>query len=235
MSRAPFSYAALLLLVMIQFCFHPSFALAKIGFTSADCSVPLVLAVDGTKSIHTPTSIDANSPLKVISYREFGDNVEHIEYPGGMVVGINGWLSSYDESVAIGIENLKSRLTRHEFECRSSSSYILLGYSQGARIVGDVASEIDTRTSGLPDDIRHRVQAYLYADPRQPITGIEVILSDKSPIPGITFSGERPPFAVVPVTWSCIPGDGVCDANPPIGLHTLIGYLKYHTDYASDS
>ncbi|MYV31203.1 hypothetical protein [Rhodococcus sp. JT-3] len=76
------------------------------------CTVPLVLAVDGTKGPHTPTSIDPTSPLHAIAgdYRALGYVVEHVEYPGGILAGIAGWTQNYDDSVAIGTSRLRERL-----------------------------------------------------------------------------------------------------------------------------
>ena len=54
---------------------------------------PLVLAVDGTKGPHTPTSLDPASPLNAIAddYLGLGYAVEHVEYPGGILAGVAGW------------------------------------------------------------------------------------------------------------------------------------------------
>lgn len=127
--------------------------------------VPLVLAVDGTKGPHTPTSIDPASPLNAIAgdYRALGYIVEHVEYPGGILAGVAGWTQNYDDSVAIGTSRLRDRIAVQEHMCSSSTRYVLLGYSQGARIVGDLAAEIDRGDLGT--DLAARVQVRLYADP----------------------------------------------------------------------
>lgn len=192
------------------------------------CPDTLVLAVDGTKSPRTPTSIDPASPLNRVAetHRRHGTVIEHVEYPGGIIAGVAGWTENYDDSVATGRDRLRTRIAEQERQC-ASTRYILLGYSQGARIVGDVASEIDTRSDG----VRDRTEVFLYADPRQPGTGIEVALAGEKPTRGITFSGERPPFRVVDVRWICHPTDGVCDAREPLGVDTVVGYLSTHTTY----
>lgn len=200
----------------------------------AECAETLVLAVDGTKGTKTETSIDPASPLNKIAdgYRDSVHHVEHIEYPGGMIKGIGGWSDSYDQSVAIGKSKLGARIVDEEARCGGSSKYVLLGYSQGARIVGDVASDIDRdQLSVVGPDLRHRVDVRLYADPRQPETGIEVALAGRKPTRDITFAGERPVFHDVPVIWICAPTDGVCDARKPLGVDTFVGYMTTHTTY----
>ncbi|MYV31202.1 hypothetical protein [Rhodococcus sp. JT-3] len=105
----------------------------------------------------------------------------------------------------------------------------MLRYSQGARIVGDLAAEIDRGDLGT--DLATRVQIRLYADPRQPQTGIEVALAGRKAPTGVTFTGERAPFRLVEVEWICAPTDGVCDAREPLGADTVAGYLMTHTSY----
>lgn len=195
------------------------------------CSVPLVLAVDGTKGPHTPTSIDPASPLNAIAddYLTLGYTVEHVEYPGGILAGVAGWTQDYDDSVAIGLSNLRDRIDAQERACGSSTRYVLLGYSQGARIVGDLAAEIDRGELG--EDLADRVQVRLYADPRQPQTGIEVALAGEKAPDGVTFMGERAPFQRLDIEWICAPTDGVCDAHEPLGPEAFVGYLATHTSY----
>lgn len=202
--------------------------------TTTRCAETITFAVDGTKGAGTATSIDPASPLNKIAdrYRDQTHRVEHVEYPGRMIKGIGGWSESYDQSVAIGISRLEARIAEEESNCGGSSNFVLLGYSQGARIVGDVASNIDSgRFVTESRDLASRVVVILYADPRQPETGIEVALAGVRSTSGITFTGERQPFSVVQVTWVCAPTDGVCDARKPLGVDTFMGYMTTHTNY----
>ncbi|MFJ6262912.1 PE-PPE domain-containing protein [Rhodococcus erythropolis] len=214
--------------IAIAVAFPQQYSSASIPDT---CTVPLVLAVDGTKGPHTPTSIDPASPLNAIAgdYHALGYVVEHVEYPGGILAGVAGWTQNYDDSVAIGTSRLRDRIAVQEHTCGSSTRYVLLGYSQGARIVGDLAVEIDRGEIGT--ELAARVQVRLYADPRQPKTGIEVALAGKRAPTGVTFAGERAPFRLVEVEWICAPTDGVCDAREPLGADTVAGYLMTHTSY----
>lgn len=176
--------------------------------------------MDGTKVPQTPTSLDPASPLNAIAddYLGLGYVVEHVEYPGGILAGVTGWTHSYDDSVAIGTSRLRNRIVSQERMCGLSTRYVLLGYSQGARIVGDLAA---------------RVKVRLYADPRRPKTGIEVALVGSEPRPASLSRGwgERAPFRLVEVAWICTPTDGVCDAREPLGAETFVGYLATHTSY----
>lgn len=199
------------------------------------CPTNLVLALDGTKGPTTPTSIDPESPLVGITdtYRAAPDTrVEHIAYPGGMIADALGWTANYDDSINTGKAALRARIAQQEQTCGHTTHYTLIGYSQGARIVGDVASEIDAdRVTDDGTDLQDRVRVELYSDPRQPTTGIEVVLADRDIFSGVTMAGERPTFRNIAVQWHCIPNDGVCDASDPVGADTLVGYLLNHTNY----
>lgn len=204
-------------------------------YTGPYCTPHLVLALDGTKGPVTPTSIDPRSPLNGVTdtYRAApGTLVEHIAYPGGMIADVYGWTMSYDESVEAGKNALRSRIAWQEQNCGPTTTYTLIGYSQGARIVGDVAVEMDSdRITDDGTDLQDRVHVHLYSDPRQPGTGIEVVLAGADIVDGVTFAGERPEIVNISVQWHCLPGDGVCDANDPVDSDTIVGYLLNHTRY----
>lgn len=212
-------------------------ASANPGWTP-ECHSILVLAVDGTKGPRTPTSIDPKSPLNRIAdtYRSVDDaSVEHIAYPGGMIAGLNGWQESYDRSVEIGKSNLRQRIADNEAQCGRSTQYVLLGYSQGARVVGDVTEEIlSDRPYGDGNDIADRLTARNYSDPRSS-TGVETLFPGEL-IPGVTLSGPRGPQAEEFIDNNCIKGDGVCDVKTPADgaawlFDSIIGYLLNHTAY----
>ncbi|AUS34618.1 hypothetical protein C1M55_28220 [Rhodococcus qingshengii] len=136
-----------------------------------------------------------------------GDTVTYVTYPATVL-----W-PSYDESVQAGEQALRADLAA------APPDSLVIGYSQGARIVGDVLTE--PQQSG--------VTGVVYADPRQAGSGVETQIE----LPGVlgaTMSGERAPFTV-PVESHCIPGDGVCDwhAGDPVG--SIVGYLELHTRY----
>ncbi|WP_424807313.1 cutinase family protein [Rhodococcus sp. 27YEA15] len=136
-----------------------------------------------------------------------GDTVTQVQYPASVV------RPTYDQSVAAGTVALRAALVN------APDDTLVIGYSQGARIVGDVLSEPqNARLSGV-----------LYSDPRQFGTGVEtkVVLPEAL---GATMTGERQKFTV-PVETKCISADGVCDwrTDDPVG--SIIGYLETHTTY----
>lgn len=212
-------------------------AAANPGWTP-ECHSILVLAVDGTKGPTTPTSVDPKSPLNRIAdtYRSIDDtSVEHIAYPGGMIPGVRGWNESYDESVKIGKSNLRTRIAQNEEQCGRDTNYVLLGYSQGARVVGDVAEEIlSDRPYGDGNDIADRMVARVYSDPRGP-SGVETLFPGEV-MPGITLNGPRGTEAQAFIESTCRPGDGVCDATTPEESATwifdiVIGFMLNHSNY----
>lgn len=194
------------------------------------CTVPLVLAVDGTKGPHTPTSIDPASPLNAIAgdYRALGYVVEHVEYPGGILAGVAGWTQNYDDSVAIGTSRLRDRIAVQEHTCGSSTD---TSSSGTPRVRASSGIWLRRSTAATSARISPPGPSPALRDPRQPQTGIEVALAGKRAPTGVTFTGERAPFRLVEVEWICAPTDGVCDAREPLGADTFAGYLMTHTSY----
>lgn len=135
-----------------------------------------------------------------------GDTVTYVRYPATVL-----W-PSYNHSVDAGKQALREALID------APEGTVVVGYSQGARIAGDVLAEPETVG----------VTGVLYSDPRQTGAGIETQLPFN--LPGATMTGERDPFAV-PVETHCIPTDGVCDWNNRDPLGSIIGYLNHHQTY----
>jgi hypothetical protein len=134
------------------------------------------------------------------------DTVTTIDYPGTLL-----W-PTYNRSVEAGKQALRDELAD------APEGTLVIGYSQGARVVGDVLTE--PQNEG--------VEGVLYSDPRETGQGIETQLPFN--LPGATMSGEREPFTV-PVESHCRPGDGVCDWDNGDVLGSTIGYLRYHGTY----
>jgi len=136
-----------------------------------------------------------------------GDTVTYIDYPATVL-----W-PSYDQSVQAGTQALRTELNN------APDGTLVIGYSQGARIVGDVLTEHQAA----------EVTGVLYSDPRNAGSGVETQIN----LPGIlgaTMYGERDDFTV-PVESKCIPTDGVCDWSNTDQLESVIGYLRNHTRY----
>lgn len=136
-----------------------------------------------------------------------GDTVTYIDYPATVL-----W-PSYDQSVQAGSQALRKELAD------APDDTLVVAYSQGARIAGDVLAE--PQNAG--------VTGVLYSDPRQAGSGVET----QTWLPGVlgaTMSGERGEFTV-PVESKCISGDGVCDWRNDDPLGSVVGYLQHHQHY----
>ncbi|OQM82040.1 PE-PPE domain-containing protein [Rhodococcus sp. 66b] len=136
------------------------------------------------------------------------DDIRVVDYPASVLI------PSYDISVATGSGNLRAALAEVD-----DDEVTVIGFSQGARIAGDVLTE--PQNAG--------VTGVLYSDPRQAGSGVET----QTWLPGVlgaTMSGERGEFTV-PVESKCIPGDGVCDWRNDDPLGSVVGYLQHHQHY----
>ncbi|WP_231611764.1 PE-PPE domain-containing protein [Rhodococcus sp. CX] len=204
---------------------------------TGSCPERFVLAVDGTKNVDSIDSLDPESPLAQISerYRQPGTIVEHIRYPAVVVPVPDSGSSkgsdgiAYDESKAIGKSRLREAITREHAVC-PNSELVVLGYSQGAAVAGDVLAEIAHDGSVPPD----RIRGVLYADPRDE-NGVESQFPGQV-APGITLTGGRHDFGDIRVDRVCLAGDAVCDARTPEDsehwlIEDLAGYLLLHTEY----
>jgi pimeloyl-ACP methyl ester carboxylesterase len=103
-------------------------------------------------------------------------------------------------TVALGTADTIATLEHIRAAC-PDSHVTLTGYSQGARIAGDVLE----KRPELADE------GVLVSDPRKAGSGIETQLPGV-PFMGADFAGEREPFTM-PVTSQCIAGDPICDMN----------------------
>lgn len=135
-----------------------------------------------------------------------GDTVTYVRYPATVL-----W-PSYNQSVDAGKQALREAIAD------APEGTLVVAYSQGARIAGDVLAEPETVG----------VTGVLYSDPRQTNAGIETQLPFN--LPGATMTGERDPFTV-PVETHCIPRDGVCSWNNRDSLNSILGYFDSHTMY----
>ncbi|MFT3662343.1 MAG: PE-PPE domain-containing protein [Gordonia sp. (in: high G+C Gram-positive bacteria)] len=167
-------------------------------------------------------------------YRARGYNVQYVDYPTHL------WPlgeTPYDEDVAIGKAATENAVAGYQRRC-PGRPVVIAGYSQGARIAGDVLAEAGAGTN-------RRVSAAglsgeLYSDPRRdgPATGRGIENSLFSPLPGLTMSGPRPGgFGGVPVTQYCLRGDPICDLpalnllGPITASDRLLGYFVKHDYY----
>lgn len=233
--------------VVAAFCL-PAAAMAD----PYDCGAGAVIIVGGTndpdavhmvgvKQRYSGTGIDdtlgteddsshAGAPYRVI----------YADYPTTLwPLGAAG----YDESVAQGNAATKQAIARYQSKC--DKPIVVAGYSQGARVAGDVLSDIgndrdDTVVlldehrnpvldgDGVPvtvDISADNISGELYADPRRvgDKTGRGIELSLIGVIPGLTMTGARDGdgargFGELEdsVRSICVDGDPICDLPDPL-------------------
>jgi hypothetical protein len=160
---------------------------------------------------------------------------------------------TYDESRAQGTKRAKDKITQVNEHC-PLTSYLIIGFSQGAVIGGDIANDIANGRGpvdpdlvlgvGLIADGRRDASQVQNIGPNPPGVGAERAVQGL-PLPGITMTGTRPGgFGVLAdkVESICAPGDLICDA-PTIGnlfdaankllaainnpVHAMYGTTKY--------
>jgi hypothetical protein len=131
---------------------------------------------------------------------------------------------SYNNSRSQGTQRAEDELAAMNRAC-PLTSYVIVGFSQGAVIAGDIAAQIGADRGPVPQDLVLGVM--LIADGRRdtgpgqatavgaapPGVGAEVALKGLN-VPGITMTGSRPGFGpLAPRTFTvCAPGDMICDA-----------------------
>lgn len=141
---------------------------------------------------------------------------------------------SYDDSQAEGRARIQEEMAATHRDC-PLTGFVLMGFSQGAVIMGDMASQIGNGNGPVPAD--NVLGVALLADgrrepgkgmvPGNPVAGVgaEVALAPvnllvQPIVPGATMRGGRPDgFGALNdrVQDICAPGDTVCDAPPGIG------------------
>ena len=163
---------------------------------------------------------------------------------------------TYDDSRAEGTAKLRGEL---DFVARTcpSTQFIIAGFSQGAVIVGDVASSIGNSAGPINPD--RLLGAVMIADGRRENgvgvnpgaevhgTGAEIALQPLQRVadavtPGATMTGPRPGgFGLVEdrAFEICAPDDTVCDAPQGVGnaidrAHALIAANGNHAMYATN-
>ena len=166
--------------------------------------------------------------------------VHYLGYPAQIVQvtgsGLNLTLTPvYDQSRSDGYHAAWSTLDYYAHQC-PGTQFVLMGYSQGAHIAGDLAATIGKESSPVSPD---RVRAVeLLADPARsadhtPLVGMAA--GQVGDLGGIT-PVDRGDFGALDakVTEYCNPADGLCNANPET-LGSLAAALLAgrgpHTEY----
>ncbi|MBT0567579.1 cutinase family protein [Williamsia sp. CHRR-6] len=149
----------------------------------------------------------------------------------------------YNDSRAEGTARVRARITEVNQRC-PLTGFVLLGFSQGAVIAGDVASSIGNDKGpvaadlvlgvGLIADGRRQPGEAIDVAPSPPGVGAEVSLGGLGTlVPGIAMTGSRPGAfgSLRSRTVSiCAAGDLICDAptilNPFDAVGKLLGAIN---------
>ncbi|WP_189300798.1 cutinase family protein [Streptomyces albospinus] len=141
----------------------------------------------------------------------------------GAIPGIGAL--SYDDSERQGYDNLLAKV-ESVHKADPDARYTIVGYSQGAQAADQVLQAIAEKRTDIPTS---RVEGKLYADPRQPDTGLWSRVPRGWSAFGFTSTGPGPvDFAGIPVARYCIHSDLACDAT---SLFSVPGLLSQHPRY----
>ncbi|NUS42782.1 MAG: cutinase family protein [Mycobacteriaceae bacterium] len=237
---AALGLAIVLLWYLLAGCFHPTKPRPpKPPPTSQPASCPdvLALAVPGTwesSSGDNPQHPAAN-PQSLMGFvtrplqRQFPTSrvavytVPYVAQFSNPIALPPDGQASYNKSRSEGMQRASDELSRMNQEC-PLSTYVLMGFSQGAVIVGDIAAQIGAGAGPVSAD--QVLGVALLADGRRqagqgvpvgidpPGSGAEIALGGLK-VPGITMTGPRDDgFGVIndKVRTICAPGDMICDS-----------------------
>lgn len=132
----------------------------------------------------------------------------------------------FDVETRKGTDEIKGNVRQIVKDCGGSSIY-LIGHSLGALEIGDALEELNAEKLNMKN-----ISADLLADPRHPVTGVE--LQFPNIIPGFTMQGPRASFGEAKVRQTCRVFDGVCDFDGPFidQARGFFGYLSgTHANY----
>lgn len=200
-----------------------------------DCGAGGAVIVAGTNAPRNADGLPTGGVTGVGErYTKQGYRVQYVDYPTDL------WPlgpTPYDEDVTLGKAATERAVAGYQRRC-PGKPVVIAGYSQGARIAGDVLSESGNRR-GRSAVSADGLSGELYSDPRRDGNadgrGIENVLVGI--MPGLTMSGPRPGgFGTVPVTQYCLQGDPICDlptpaARPLSALDGIAGYFTKHGYY----
>lgn len=221
----------------------------------ASCPDVQVISIPGTwesaanDDPHNPTANPAALLLNVTGplqeqFPESRVDVATVPYVAQFARPMAPPEATYDDSRAQGTAIAESMIRDRAAEC-PLTNYVLMGFSQGAVIAGDIASAIGTGAANAPVAANRVLGVGLIADGRRDTTaagsaaqnlgvpggkGAEVMLGGLRNVPlmpGTTMTGPRPGgFGVLAdkTVQICAPGDLICDAPVDI-LTNLIGTI----------
>ena len=197
--------------------------LATPAYADTNCTPYKIVAVPGTSE----TNSNANTSQPVGLLKSIPDLVtnagspvssEFVAYPASAFAGG----ADYSTSEAEGVAKTKSILSGTATRC-PATKILLVGYSQGADVAGDVAAEIGSGRGPIPKD--RLAGTVLIADPQRG-TPMESVVGPNPPGTGIL--GPRTGFAT-DVATICDPApDLYCATDDPMvqGIGEIIGNTR---------
>lgn len=162
---------------------------------------------------------------------------------------------TYDDSQAVGRDVTAKEMADLHGQC-PLTDFVLMGFSQGAAIAGDLASDIGNGRGVVPAERIAGVA--LLGDPRRdpnqgvnqgvPLAGVGVELSlqplggiVQAVVPGATMRGPRDGFGSLndKVQNVCVPSDSFCDVPPAVAdaiarAQEMIAGAGAHATYATN-
>lgn len=137
---------------------------------------------------------------------------------------------SYDSSVGQGYRNLLAA-AENTYHNDPGARFTIVGYSQGAQAADQV---LETIADGGTDIPKAQVEGKLYADPKQPGTGLWAKVPKGIGALGFTSTGAGPTeFSGIPVARYCIHNDMACDATSLTSAYDFF-LTDTHRRYAND-
>ncbi|NDK91967.1 PE-PPE domain-containing protein [Gordonia desulfuricans] len=211
-------------------------------FLVGGASEPGAGALIGVQQRYTALGPD-NQPDPTSPYYGNPYTVEVVDYSASIwPLGSVG----YNNAEREGSANLEQAVGEYVTQCGGDKQVVIAGYSQGARVAGDVLTGIGETGRVTLDDgtqvelVRDNVSGEVYSDPRMSgsLWGRGIELTLVGVIPGLTMSGPRSSadYGGLEVTTICVAGDPVCDLpdplHDPIGdIDGLLGYFVKHGYY----
>lgn len=219
---------------------------APAAVTDTTCPETLTLFAGGTRSpINIPFLYrqDVLNIPQVDRYKEIeGSEWEYVDYEAS-ILPFWGWRLWMDDSVRQGSSAVQMRIYEQEAKCGAGKTqYVLVGYSQGGEVIGDVA---DYFVDVDPGFAKNNLNVYLYSDPQRPGGVSDVAKRFNVSILGrIVFQGPRTTteadyrnYQSFCVSEGSLP-DGVCQMAKPFTpfwlLRSLFGYFGHHGDYKKE-
>lgn len=212
--------------------------------TAATAVAPTVAQADSVHHYYIElggTGSNADAPTCTTTYYYANQHLDGgiavpVCYPASAGPWLNGnntpdlTAPSYDSSVGQGYQNLLAA-AEDTYHDDPGARFTIVGYSQGAQAADQV---LETIANGGTDIPASQVEGKLYADPRQPDTGLWAKVPEGLGLLGFTSTGPGPTeFSGIPVARYCIHNDLACDATSLDAAYQFF-LTDTHRRYAND-